>query len=62
MIETVPCPECRRPAQVLSRFAVNDAAGAVLYLRVRCGGPIAFLVAARETPADPGPARLPAAA
>lgn len=48
MSSTVTCPDCARPAALLGRFVLPGANGPVEYLRIRCAGSPALLVAARE--------------
>lgn len=59
---TVRCPECGRPATVLDRFSLAGTAGWACYLRLRCTGPLSFLVAAdAATGFPPAAASSPAA-
>jgi hypothetical protein len=48
MSSTVTCPDCARPAVVLGRFDLQTADGPVAYLRIRCAGSLALIVAAAE--------------
>ena len=45
---TVTCPDCGRPAVVLGRFDLHTATGPLEYLRIRCAGSLALIVAAAE--------------
>lgn len=48
MTNTVTCPECHRPATVVDRFTLAGADGPIMYLRIRCDGPLSFLASAAE--------------
>ena len=47
---TVECPDCHRPATVVSRFTTGSAEE---YLRIRCTGQLTLLVPAAEVVAPP---------
>ena len=51
MTSTVTCPDCARPATVLSRF--TPGADGAEYLRIRCGGGLTLLVAAADIRTPP---------
>ncbi|MFC4943722.1 hypothetical protein ACFPFQ_09570 [Pseudonocardia sp. GCM10023141] len=50
MTSTVYCPDCHRPAVVLSRFSLDEATGPAEYLRIRCAGALTLLVTSDEAP------------
>jgi hypothetical protein len=48
MTSTVQCPDCHRPATVLSRFTTGGADNPSEFLRIRCTGVLTLLVPASE--------------
>ncbi len=46
MSSTVQCPDCHRPATVLSRFTTGGGENPSEFLRIRCTGLLTLLVPA----------------
>ena len=53
MPNTVPCPDCHRPATVVGRFTTGGADNPSEFLRIQCAGLLTLLIPASD--AEPGP-------